>query len=150
MNTLTPTVFRLSTSSGTRGTAFLLQPGYALTAAHCVYDGDVRASEVNLELAGCTYTARTIWEDHLSAEHSGLDAAILNITGCSHPVRELEGSRLLVGSLPPKQLPSELHWHSFGYPIADSEQLGMDLTGVIAGIQNGTRVRRLQLTCDQF
>jgi hypothetical protein len=150
MNRPPPIVFRACASTGIRGTAFLLLPGYALTAAHCVFDGDVEAREVKLELPGVEYTSIPIWRDDLGGSHPGLDAAILKITGGSRPEIHLKGPPLSVGQLPPKQLPSELHWHSFGYPVADPEQLGMDLTGVIAGVQKGAGFRRLQLTCDQF
>jgi hypothetical protein len=79
-----------------------------------------------------------------------LDAALLKIIESSGAGSEPYGTRLSVARFPTKRLPTDIHWHSFGYPVADSEQLGLDLTGSIAGIQTGSGLRRLQLTCDQF
>jgi hypothetical protein len=146
-----PIVFRLSTSTGKRGTAFLLKPGYVLTAAHCVFDGgDAEELEVRLESSGHSYTSIPIWRDDLNADHLGLDAAILWITGCSPPNANNQVPPVDVGRLPMTQLPCELHWHSFGYPVMDTEQFGLDLTGTVTGVQQGSSFRRLQLTCDQF
>jgi hypothetical protein len=150
MSALAPVVFRLSTSSGRRGTAFLLQPGYALTAAHCVTDDGGELPTVTLELAGRQYSAEVIWTDQ-SEGSARCDGAILKVVQASITGSEPAGPPLAVRRLPRRALPnSTVQWHAFGYPVMDPEQMGLDLSGSIGGIQKGAGIRRLQLTCDQF
>jgi hypothetical protein len=144
MQLLEPITLRLSTPSDRRGTAFLLQSQYLMTAAHCVDQNDCQTG-VSVELSGKQLLCDVLW---VSEPKTSLDAAILKIRVSQDRVET--PSRLLVGTLPTKRLSTNLRWHAFGYPLADPEQLGLDLTGSIAGVQEAVGYRRLQLNCDQF
>lgn len=144
MNLFAPLALRLSTPSDRRGTAFFLQSQYLMTAAHCVDPNDGQ-TEVNVDLAGQQFPCDVIW---VSEPKTNLDAAVLKLR--ASPDRVETPSRLLVGTLPKKRLSTDIRWHAFGYPLADPEQLGFDMTGSIAGVQEALGYRRLQLNCDQF
>lgn len=150
MATLSPDVLRLTTAGGVRGTAFLINSRYALTAGHCVPDEDGAPAKVTLSLHGRQFVGNVIWRDNPNSEFPRFDAAILEVARCSPSSSEHCAPPLSVARFPQTHLPNDLHWRSFGYPVADPEQLGLDLTGSIAGIQLGDGFRRLQLTCDQF
>lgn len=130
-------VFRLRSSSG-YGTAFLVSRRLALTAAHCV-EG---ATELQLESKTATVGARVMGSE------ATLDAALLTL----RDPNALDGvvRAVRIGTLPDGRPLADFRWHAPSFAVGDTERLGLELTGSLAGIQRMGEIRRLQLNCDQF